>query len=309
METNPLLTAGRLPEFSAIKPEHIEPALTNTLDTNRERLEALLADAAGRTPDFTTAILPLEELGDRLSRVWGPVGHLHAVMNSPELREAYNECLPALSRYQTEIAQDTRLWRLYQSVGEALSDDGTAGPAASVVNHALRDFHLAGVDLPDDKKLQFKTLVEELTQLGARFEQNVLDSMAAWSAHETDVAQLAGLPAWVMEQAAQNACEKSLDGWLFRLDQPTYVAIVTHAENRDLRRRFYRAWMTRASDQADCNNDGDSAFDNTATIDRILELRHEVAGLIGFRTLCRILAGIKNGRLGCRRTRVPDRSC
>jgi len=290
METNPLLATGRLPEFSAIKPEHIEPALTDTLNANRQRLEALIADAEGQTADIATTILPFEELGDRLGRVWGPVSHLHAVMNSPELREVYNRCLPALSRYQTEIAQDARLCRLYQRVAETLSDDGvdggTASQATSVVSHALRDFHLAGVDLPDDKKEQFKAAIEELTQLGARFEQNVLDSMAAWSHHQTDEAHLAGLPDWVMEQATQNAREKSLDGWLFRLDQPTYVAIVTHAENRGLRRRFYRAWMTRASDQADFHNgshsDSDDDFNNTSTIERILELRHEVAGLVGF---------------------------
>jgi len=282
METNPLLATGRLPEFSAIKPEHIEPALTDTLNANRQRLEALLADAEGQVPDIATTILPFEELGDRLGRVWGPVGHLHAVMNSPELREVYNRCLPVLSRYQTEIAQDTRLCRLYQRVAETLSDDEVTSQATSVISHALRDFHLAGVDLPDDKKQRFKAAIEELTQLGARFEQNVLDSMAAWSYHEADDAHLAGLPAWVMEQAAQNAREKSLDGWLFRLDQPTYVAIVTHAENRDLRRRFYHAWMTRASDQADIHGGSDDNFDNTPTIERILELRHEVAGLVGF---------------------------
>ncbi len=109
MGTNPLLAADRLPEFSAIKPEHIEPALTYRLNANRECIETLLTDVESRGADFTTAILPLEELGDQLGRVWGPIGHLHGVMNSPELRKAYNDCLPALSRYQTEIAQDTRL--------------------------------------------------------------------------------------------------------------------------------------------------------------------------------------------------------
>ena len=281
METNPLLVTDRLPEFSAIKPEHIEPALTETLNVNRQELEALLSNTKGQAPDFARTIVPLEELNDRLSRVWGPVGHLHGVMNSPELREAYNNCLPILSRYLTEIAQDTRLWRLYQSVGESLAEDPN-NPATSVIKHALRDFHLAGVDLPDDKKQQFKVIIEELAQLGARFEQNVLDSMAAWTHQETDAAQLTGLPNSVMEQAAQNASDKSLHGWLFRLDQPTFVAIMTHAQNRDLRQSFYRAWMTRASDQAINHDDAGDNFDNTATIERILKLRHEAAELIGF---------------------------
>jgi len=285
METNPLLAITRLPDFSAIKPEHVEPALTNTLKANRQQLEALLTDTEDQVPDFATAIAPLEELSDRLSRVWGPVVHLHGVMNSPELRAAYNNCLPTLSRYLTEIAQDTRLWRLYQRVGESLAEDPN-NPATSVISHALRDFHLAGVNLPEDKKQQFKAIIEELAQLGARFEQNVLDSMAAWSHHETEAAQLTGLPDSVMEQTAQNARDQSLHGWLFRLDQPTFVAIMTHAQNRDLRQHFYRAWMTRASGQADkqddSHNDSYANFDNTASIERILKLRHEAAELVGF---------------------------
>lgn len=276
METNPLLAAGRLPEFSTIRPEHVEPALSRTLAANRARLETLLAESADDV-DFATAILPIEELGDRLSRVWGPVSHLHGVLNSPELRAAYNECLPALSRYQTELAQDVRLWQLYRRVGDTLVDR-PADPAASVVEHALRNFRLAGVDLPDDKKRRFKAAIEELSQLGARFEQNVLDSMAAWSWHETNESRLAGLPAQVREQAAHNAAEAGQEGWLLHLDQPTYVAVVTHAKDRELRHRFYRAWVTRASDQAD----GDGNFDNSTTMQRILELRQEVAGLIGF---------------------------
>ncbi len=276
METNPLLATGLLPEFSTIRPEHVEPALSRTLTENRERLEALLTEVADDA-DFAAAILPIEELGDRLSRVWGPVSHLHGVLNSPELRAAYNQALPALSRYQTELAQDVRLWRLYRRVGDTLADR-PADHAASVVEHALRNFRLAGVDLPDDKKQRFKAAIEELAQLGARFEQNVLDSMAAWTWHETDAAKLAGLPAQVREQAAHNAAAVGREGWLFHLDQPTYVGVVTHAQDRDLRHRLYRAWVTRASDQAD----GDGAFDNTATMRRILELRQAVAGLIGF---------------------------
>lgn len=285
MEPNPLLSTDGLPDFSAIKPEHVGPALTNTLNANREYLEKLLAEAENHTPDFATAILPLEELGDRLGRVWGPVGHLHAVTNSPELTEIYNKCLPVLSRYQTEIAQDPRLWALYRRVGETLPDSETesdAGPAVSVVKHALRDFHLAGVDLPEDEKQQFKAAIEELAQLSAQFEQNVLESMAAWSHHEIDETSLSGLPASVCEHAAQNARANAVDGWLFTLDQPTYVAIITHAENQDLRRRTYRAWNTRASDQSSGEDSHNIGFDNTEPMTRILELRHRAAALVGF---------------------------
>lgn len=284
MATNPLLAAEHLPSFGAIKPEHVEPAVREVLEQNRTELEAVLADAQSRSPGFAEDVLRVENLAARLHRVWSPVSHLHAVINSPELRAAYNNCLPELARYQTEVSQDERLCRLYRGVAEALPDDGSEDrPAAERLLHlALRDFHLAGVDLPDDRKQRFKAVMEELTQLQARFEQNVLDSMATWQHLESDPVNVAGIPATVLEQAAGNASEAGEEGWLFRLDQPTYVALTTHAENRDLRHRIYRAWLTRASDQASPGQPADGEFDNTAVIEQILALRHEAAGLVGF---------------------------
>jgi oligopeptidase A len=227
--------------------------------------------------DFETGILPLEILSDRLHRVWAPVSHLHAVTNSPELRAAYNACLPVLARYETELGQDERLHKLFKDVSATLPDDRADG-AGQLVRHALRSFRLSGVDLPADKKARFKSIVEELSQLQAGFEQNVLDSMAAWSYHETDNNALDGIPATVLEQAESNARDESLEGWLFLLDQPTYTTVITHAENRELRFLFYKAWVTRASPEI---HEG-AKFDNTVTIDQILALRHELSGLVGF---------------------------
>ena len=277
MSTNPLLEATDLPKFSAVLPEHVEPALLKTLEQNRERLDELLTRADQSDLTFEDGILPLETLAQQLHRVWSPVSHLHSVSDSPEMRAVYNDCLPVLARYETEIAQNERLYRLYKNVYEKLPTDRQDG-AGSLLRHALRDFRLAGVDLPPDSKKRFKAIMEELSQLGAKFAQNVLDSMAAWSYHETSAKALAGVPATVLEKAESNAQESSLDGWLFSLDQPTYVAIITHAENRDLRHRLYRAWMTRSSDQAE--NDGE--FDNTTVMEQILLLRHEAAALVGY---------------------------
>ena len=277
MSTNPLLEATELPKFSAVLPEHVEPALLKTLEQNRERLDELLTRADESDLTFEDGILPLETWAQQLHRVWSPVSHLHSVSNSPELRAVYNNCLPVLARYETEIAQNERLYRLYKNVYEKLPTDRQDG-AGSLLRHALRDFRLAGVDLPSASKKRFKAIMEELSQLSARFEQNVLDSMAAWSYHETSANALAGVPATVLEKAESNAQESSLDGWLFSLDQPTYVAIITHAENRDLRHRLYHAWMTRSSDQAE--NDGE--FDNTTVMEKILLLRHEAAALVGY---------------------------
>jgi oligopeptidase A len=247
------------------------------IDVNRERLGQLLDEAEQTEMGFETGILPLEILSDQLHRVWAPVSHLNAVTSSPELRAAYNACLPVLARYETELGQNERLYKLYKDVSNTLADDRTDG-AVQLVRHALRSFRLSGVDLPADKKARFKAIVEELSQLQARFEQNVLDSMAAWSYHETDNNALDGIPATVLEQAESNARDASLEGWLFRLDQPTYTTVITHAENRDLRFLFYKAWVTRASPEI---HDG-AEFDNTAIIDQILALRHELSGLVGF---------------------------
>ncbi len=284
MPTNPLLATERLPQFSAISHEHVEPAVRDVLTRNRDAVEALLAAAKDRDTGFDADVLALENLADRLHHVWSPVSHLHGVINSPELRAAYNNCLPELARYQTEMSQDERLYRLYKSVADGLAEDTPADPTAAerLLHLALRDFHLAGVDLPAERKQRFKAVMEELTQLQAKFEQNVLDSAAAWQHVETEESRVAGIPATVLEQAAENAREAGKTGWLFKLDQPTYVAITTHADDRALRRLVYRAWVTRASEQAEQTGADGETFDNTDNIERILALRHEAARLVGF---------------------------
>jgi len=272
--SNPLLDSEHLPSFSRIRPEDIEPAIAQVLAENRSALGDILK-AAGDEGDFAQSILPLEALDERLHYAWAPVSHLHGVANSKALREAYNNCLPLLARYQTEIAQDERIYALYRKA----ADNGTAESAASrLLTLALRDFHLSGVDLPADRKQRFKEVMEELAQVQATFEQNVLDSMAAWSWHTTTDKALAGIPAATLEQAASLATAEELDGWLFKLDQPTYIAVLTHAENRDLRHRFYRAWSTRASEESEAGKQ----FDNSDVIEKILALRHEAAQLVGF---------------------------
>ncbi|MDJ0926423.1 MAG: M3 family metallopeptidase [Gammaproteobacteria bacterium] len=267
---------GSLPSFSSIKPEEIEPAITRLLDDNRSRLNDIVA-ATGADTDFEHSILPLEELGSALHQAWAPVSHLHGVANSPELREAYNRCLPLIARYETEISQDERICKLFQDVAKRI--DGTGRQAERrLLELGLRDFHLAGVDLPTAEKRRFKEIAEELSGLQARFEQNVLDSMAAWSHHETNSKHVSGIPAVNLEQARDAAANAGLEGWLFKLDQPSYVAVVTHADHRDLRRQFYRAWATRASDQ----EPSPPEFDNSEIIEQILRLRHEAADLVGF---------------------------
>jgi oligopeptidase A len=276
---NPLLNPGdaTLPAFAAIRPEHVEPALQAVLQENRSAIEALLKRSRAATPGFDTVIPPLEELGDRLHRVWAPVSHLHAVASTPQLRDAYNACLPQLARYHTEVAQNGELYRLFETVSGSLSPDRKDG-ARALLDQALRDFRLAGVALPEAQKQRFMEVMEELAELQAKFEQNLLDAMAAWSHAETDRTRLDGIPANILERAAAEATQAGQEGWLFRLDQPTYIAVLTHAKNRELRALFHRAWATRASDQAP----SPAEFDNTTIMERILALRHEAARLVGF---------------------------
>ena len=199
------------------------------------------------------------------------------MLNSEPLRAAYNACLPLLSAYGTDLAQSEPLYRAYQQI---LENEGAHLDTTQreVLNHALRDFRLAGVHLTGERKARFKEVMMELSNLAAKFEENVLDATNDWSHHVTDAAQLKGLNGGIVAQAAHRAGEKGLRGWLFGLDQPTYVSVVTDCESAELRRVFYEAWVTRASDR------GPSAgrFDNGPVMEDILRLRHEAARLLDF---------------------------
>ncbi|HEY3730559.1 MAG TPA: M3 family metallopeptidase [Steroidobacteraceae bacterium] len=271
---NPLLSDTPLPRFDAILPEHIEPAIARLLVEQRVRLAEIEAVAS---PDFHTVAEPLEELRHRLGKVWSPITHLNAVMNSEALRSAYNACLPLLSEYQTDLAQSERLYRAFAQISER-QGGGLDPVQRELIEHALRDFRLAGVALDPQRKARFKAIMMELSRLSAKFEENVLDSTNAWSHQVTDRAQLAGLNDGMIEQAQRRAHEQGREGAVFGLDQPTYVAVVTNAESEPLRRAFYQAWSTRASDQAL----GQNSYDNTTAMEDILRLRHEAARLVGF---------------------------
>ncbi|MGH8148511.1 MAG: M3 family metallopeptidase [Steroidobacteraceae bacterium] len=271
---NPLLDRGPPPSFADIRPEHVEPAVRAVLSENRARI-AELGELA--QPTFTGLVEPLEDLQHRLAGVWSPASHLNAVKSTPELREAYNACLPLLTAYQTELAQSELLYHAYQQIEEQ------EGPRLTptqrrVLQHALEDFRLAGVGLDPKRKDRFAAAMLELTQLQAKFEENVLDATNGWSYPVASRHELDGLSDALVEQARERARERGAEGYVLALDQPTYVAILTDAQSPDLRRRFYEAWNTRASDQ------GPDAgrWDNSGVMERILALRHEVAQLTGF---------------------------
>ena len=271
---NPLLALESLPSFTQIRPEHVEPAIRAVLAENRARIGALESLAE---PTFASLVEPLEDMHHRLARVWSPVSHLNAVMNSEPLRVVYNACLPLLSAYQTDLAQSEPLYRAYERISER--EGAHLEPTQRrVLEHALREFRLAGVGLDAERKARFKDAMLRLTQLQAKFEENVLDATNGWQHPVTEAAELSGLNEVIVAQARRRAEEHKLPGWLLTLDQPTYVAVVTDADSPALRLAFYRAWTTRASDQGP--NAG--KWDNSAVMEEILRLRHEIARLLDF---------------------------
>jgi oligopeptidase A len=220
---------------------------------------------------------PLDELRDRLHQVWSPVAHLNAVVNSEALRASYNACLPKLSAYWTELGQNERL----QQAVMAISDDASANldPARlRALENNLRDFHLSGVDLPAMEKARYKAVMQELSALQSQFEDNVLDATNAWTCHLLSDERLAGLPDSARAVLRQNAERRGLEGWLITLEFPSYFPVMSYADNRELRRQVYEAFVTRASDQGPQSGD----YDNGELMERILGLRHELARLLGF---------------------------
>ena len=273
---NPLLEMCGLPPFAHIKPEHIEPAVDAVLADNRARVDELVG--AGAPYTWATLMQPLEELDDRLNRIWSPVRHMNSVVNSEALRAAYNACLSKLSDYATEMGQNERLYHAIGSIAAAPEYARLDPAQRRIIDNALRDFRLTGVDLPSEQKVRFKAIQQELSALTSKFEENLLDATNAWEKHITDEAQLAGLPDSARAVARQAAAQKDLDGWLLTLEFPSYYAVVTYADDRALRHELYLAYSTRASDQ------GPHAgrWDNSELMERILALRHEAAELLGF---------------------------
>lgn len=274
--TNPLSVNHRLPPFSAIKPEHIKPAIEQRLNQNRERIRELLVTVS--EPTWDNFIAPMEAWDDELSQAWSPVGHLNGVLNSDELRDAYNACLPLLSQYSTEMGQNKALCDAYKKLRASAHFDSLSTAQKTAVEHALRDFHLAGVDLPDDKKARYGEIRQRLSELTSKFGENVLDATNAWSKLISDKSELAGLPDSALDLLAQQAKAHEQQGYRLTLDFPSYMPVLTYGENRSLREEMYTAYVTRASDQ------GPDAgkFDNSQLMNEILTLRYELAKLLGF---------------------------
>ena len=270
---NPLIDMPLLPPFASIRPEHVEPAIDTLLAGCRSRIEELTQRPD--VPTWENFVEPLEEMADALNRAWSPVSHLNGVMNSDELRNAYNACLPKLSEYSTEVGQNRPMFECYRAVASQEHLDATQ---RKLIENELRDFHLSGVDLPTDKQARYKEISLELSRLASRFSDNLLDATNAWSKLIVDAGELAGLPDSALDLAKQTAEQRSEQGWMLTLDFPSYLPVMTYADDRELRREVYHAYCTRASDQGPHAGQ----WDNGELMDQILALRHELAGLLGY---------------------------
>ncbi|MEQ5803342.1 oligopeptidase A [Halomonas sp. H10-9-1] len=280
MPRNPLLETHELPPFEAIRPEHVVPAIDEILVDNRRGIEALVERAKQAPPSWESLAAPLESLNDRLSRAWSPVSHLNGTMNNPELREAYQACLGKLSEYSTWLGQHEGLFRAWQALKEGPAWESLDDAQRRTVDNTLRDFRLAGVDLPADKKRRYGEIKARLSELSNTFSNQLLDATQAWHLDLADATRLAGLPESGLASLRANAEAKGLEGYRITLDFPSFFPVVTYADDRELRREVYTAFVTRASNQ------GPDAgrFDNAPLMEEILALRRELAELLGFTT-------------------------
>jgi oligopeptidase A len=282
---NPLLMSlemapGTLPAFDRIRPEDAEPAVDRVLSDNRAALQALLAraESLGERPTWETLVEPLDDLSERLGRVWGPISHLFAVTSTAAWRAAYNACLPKVTQYQLEISQDVRLLAAYEKLQSGVHR-AFSQAREQVLRNALRDFKLSGTTLTGLPRARFGEIVLRLSELQSKFQENVLDSVQAWSKVVGNEADLEGMTAQGKAAARAKAQSKGKDGFRLTLDFPSYDAVMRYANDRALRRELYEAYATRASDRGPLAGQ----FDNGPLIEEILVLRREQAMLLGFR--------------------------
>ena len=274
-ETNPLLADG-LPRFSEIRPEHALPAIQQRLDEYRQLIRSL--EQEDFTPDYAS-VVEAETLADNaLAAAWSTVSHLNGVSNTPKWREAYGQCLSLLTRFSTERGQNRALFEAYRALAARPDFPSRGNALRATVEHELRDFRLAGVDLPTAERERFAAIQLRLSELGNQFGNQVLDATEAYTEHFPDPEQLTGLPEAELELLAGLARQAGVEGWQANLSYPAYRAISTYADDRALRERFYKAYVTRASDAGPLAGQND----NSPLVREMLTLRDEQARLLGF---------------------------
>jgi oligopeptidase A len=274
--TNPLLEPGTLPAFSKICSQVVQPAIAQIIGENRDSIAKLTAQ---QHFDLDNLVKPLSLMNDRLDRAWSPVRHLNSVLSSPSLREAYDSCLPLLSEYSTELGQNSALYRAFLSIAESTEFKDFSQAQQKAISDALRDFRLGGVELDANDRARYQQLQTDLSALQSSFENNLLDATQAWQFVTENEADLQGLPEYALALLRQLAEHKEMPGYRVTLDMPCYLAVITYADDRNLRKSIYEAYVTRASDYGIT----DKIWDNAHNMGEIVAKRQEKAKLLGFR--------------------------
>jgi oligopeptidase A len=275
---NPLLDFSDLPRFDLITPAHVRPAIESLIAAARSKVDDLAGPATPATwADFAA---PLFAATEPLSRAWGVVGHLHSVKDVPEWREAYNDLLPEITRFYSELGQNIALFDKYQALASSADFSRLTATRQRIVSNEIRDFRLSGAALAEELKPRFQAIQEEMAALAAKFSENVLDATNAFVATVTDPAELAGLPADAIAAARERAEASNQPGWQFTLHMPSYLPVMQYVDHAPLRQKLYRAHATRAAEFTDGSSKPE--WDNLPLIGRILALRQEEATLLGY---------------------------
>ncbi len=281
---NPLLDFAGLPRFDAIQPSDVQPAISQLLAESRAEVERLLTNDVPTTWDSFAQ--PLQDNLERLSRAWGIVGHLHSVNDIPPWREAYNAMLPEVTTFYAGLGQNLALFRRYQALAASAEFEALSPARQRIILNEVRDFKLSGAELPDNDKPRFQELQERLSQLAAKFSENLLDATNAFHLDVTNEAELDGLPADV-KAAAKAAAEKANSaGWRFSLHAPSYLPVMQYASHRPLRAQMYRAYAVRASEFGDYASKPE--WNNDTLISEILKLRSEMAQMLGYQNYAEV---------------------
>ncbi|MEP7083188.1 MAG: M3 family metallopeptidase [Betaproteobacteria bacterium] len=278
---NPLLDFSGLPRFADVRVENIAPAIDTLAAGVRETIDAI-ATSHDALPSWDTVVAPQFAAMERLDRAWGVVSHLNAVVNSPELREAYNINLQKVTELHAQMSQDSRLHARYRALRAAPAFAQMTPAQQRLVDNELRDFRLGGAELNAADKARFLALSEEQASLMSKFEENVLDATNDFALYIEDERRLAGLPADVLAAAREEAVADGRAGWKLTLHAPSYGPVLQYASDRALREELYRAYTTRASEL------GKPQWDNGPLIVRLLQLRDQEARMLGFRNFAEV---------------------
>ncbi len=272
---NPLLDFSGLPKFDQVKAEHVTPAITHLLENGRILIEKLATDS--QEPTWDNFAKPLEDMEEHISRAWSQVGHMNAVVNSPELREAYNDSLPKLTDFYSDLSQDERLYAKFRALKNSAGFSKLTTAQKKIIENEVRDFRLGGAELAESDKVRFKAIQESLSKLTTKFEENLMDTTNDFAYFVENVADLKGVPEDAIQAAQEAAQADGKTGYKFTLHFPSYMPVLQYGEKRELRELLYRAYATRASEF------GKPEWDNTNLISEILKLRLEAAKLLGFK--------------------------